>query len=397
MQENSNSQALMNLMVERIAASSQQRITFADYMNLVLYHPQYGYYASGAAKIGYQGDFFTSPSLGPDFGELLAEQFVEMWDVLGQPKPFILLEIGAGSGILAKDILQYIKNNYSDFFKNLQYLIVEESQGLKNRQKKNLRSLTSHQHKIKWKSWAQIPKNSIIGCVFSNELIDAFPVHQIITDRGNLKEVFVAFKDGKLVEKTGKISTPKIKEYFELIGLEFPSTLYPDGYRTEVNLAALDWLERIAQKLKKGYLLTIDYGYPAQKYYHPQRHQGTLKCYYQHRHHDNPYLNLGCQDITTHVNFTALERQGESQKLATLGLTRQGMFLMALGLGDRLSELASGQYSLPKVLQRRDALHQLIDPSGLGGFSVLIQAKGLSDRERGRSLKGLRFQHKLSP
>ena len=166
---------------------------------------------------------------------------------------------------------------------------------------------------------------------------------------------------------------------------------YPENYRTEVNLKALDWLENVTNKIKKGYLLTIDYGYNASKYYHPQRYQGTLNCYYQHRHHHNPYVNLGQQDITTHVNFTALEKQGQLLGLETLGLTKQGLFLMALGLGDRLSALSNGQYSLSDVLTRRDALHQLIDPTGLGGFQVLIQTKGLDPSQKQRSLTGLKM------
>ena len=150
----------------------------------------------------------------------------------------------------------------------------------------------------------------------------------------------------------------------------------------------MDWLNRVSQKLKQGYLLTIDYGYSAQKYYHPQRSHGTLQCYYQHRYHADPFVNLGFQDITTHVNFTALENQGKSLGLETLGFTQQGLFLMSLGLGDRLTELSTGKFNVAEIFKRRDALHQLIDPTGLGKFGVLLQGKGLTPVQKRRSLRG---------
>jgi SAM-dependent MidA family methyltransferase len=143
----------------------------------------------------------------------------------------------------------------------------------------------------------------------------------------------------------------------------------------------------VASRLQQGYLLTIDYGYPASRYYSPARSQGTLQCYYRHRHHNNPYLNIGRQDITAHVDFTALERWGEICGLDNLGFTQQGLFLMALGLGKRLAALSTSGQGLAPLIQRREALHQLIDPMGLGGFGVLVQGKGLS--ETAQRLKGL--------
>jgi SAM-dependent MidA family methyltransferase len=386
----SDSHNLKNIIVDRINNSPRHQITFADYMNLVLYHPQYGYYASGTVGIGSLGDFFTSSSLGSDFGELLAEQFVDFWKKLGTPAPFMLIEVGAGSGLLASDILSYLRSSYPDFFSIVDYTIVEESQALIARQKEALKLFLDNKTKIEWKTWQDIPQESIIGCIFSNELVDAFPVHQIAIAQGQLKEIYVTHIEGKLTEAIDKISTPKLEEYFQLVEIDLPSDAYPEGYRSEVNLTALSWLETIANKLKRGYLLTIDYGYSAQKYYHPQRDRGTLQCYYQHRRHNNPYINIGTQDITAHVDFTALERQGELWGLAKIGFIQQAMFLMALGLGDRLSALSSGQFNFQQILQRRDALHQLIEPTGLGGFGVLIQSKGLFEEEKTKQLKGLK-------
>jgi SAM-dependent MidA family methyltransferase len=381
---------LIDLLVDRINNSSQQRITFADYMDMVLYHSQYGYYSSGAAAIGNRGDFFTSSSLGVDLGELIAEQLIEIWEILEYPNPFTLVEIGAGSGLLARDILAYFQAQDPDFLNVIEYMIVERAEDLIKQQQTLLVNGPEKNLKISWKSWQDIAENSIVGCIFSNELVDALPVHQIAIAQKQIQEIYVTYTEGEIREAIDQISTPKIADYFEFVGVNILANDYPENYRTEVNLAALEWLKTVAQKLKRGYLLTIDYGYNAQRYYNPQRYRGTLQCYYQHRRHDNPYINIGYQDITAHVDFTALERQGELCGLEKLGFTQQGLFLMALGLGDRISDLSSGKFDLGQILQRRDALHQLIDPAGLGGFGVLIQAKGLTAEEKMRSLRGLK-------
>ncbi len=380
-----NAQKLSQLVLERIHNSPQQRITFAEYMDLVLYHPLYGYYSSGVVEIGAKGDFFTSSSLGKDLGELLAVQFVDMWQNLNCTHSFSLVEMGAGNGSLAADILAYIQKNYLDFSKAIEYIIIEQSESLQLRQQEILQDFKNVN--LNWKTWSDISQQSVTGCFFSNELIDAFPVHLVTLESGKLQEIYLTDKQNQLTETIAEISTSKILEYLDLVTIDLLSQEYPHNYRTEINLQALDWLTTVASKLDRGYLLTIDYGYPAHKYYHPQRSQGTLQCYYQHRRHNNPYVNLGYQDITAHVDFTALERHGELWGLSKIGFTQQGMFLMALGLGDRLNELSSGKYDLLQILNRRDALHQLIDPTGLGGFGVLIQSKGLTDQQK--SLKGL--------
>ncbi|NJK48764.1 class I SAM-dependent methyltransferase [Candidatus Gracilibacteria bacterium] len=389
MSTTSNSQSLIDLIRDRIANSPKQQIAFAEYMNLVLYHPQYGYYSSGKVAIGAEGDFFTSSSLGSDFGELLAEQFIDIWQILKCPTPFNLVEMGAGTGLLASDILSYLQKNAPNLLATLEYIIVEQAEGLIERQQDLLKFWIDNNVNISWKSWQDISEESLVGCLFSNELVDALPVHQIILANNQLKEIYIQYSQDKFLEIIDEVSTPKLAEYFHLIDIDLSSKAYADGYRTEVNLLALDWLKTVAIKLKQGYLLTIDYGYNAQRYYNPQRDRGTLQCYYQHRRHNNPYINIGAQDITTHVDFTALERQGELCGLQKVGFTQQGLFLMALGLGDRLNDLSSGKYNFQQILQRRDALHQLIDPAGLGGFGVLIQSKGLSQEENARSLKGL--------
>ncbi|MBW4574893.1 MAG: class I SAM-dependent methyltransferase [Aphanothece sp. CMT-3BRIN-NPC111] len=400
---------LCDIIAARIAASG--KITFAEYIDLVLYHPEQGYYTTGAANIGSQGDFFTSPHLGADFGELLAEQFVDMWGILGSPKPFSLVEMGAGQGLVAADVLRYLQRHYPDFFDALEYIIVEKAAGMIAQQQQLLQRLAPAAQ-IQWSTLEEIADASIIGCCFSNELVDALPVHQIVLEGGQLREIYVTTGAGEkrlsptppyqagdatgekeFVEVTAELSTPQLAEYFDLVGIDLTGGVYPDGYRSEVNLAGLDWLKKVADKLQRGYILTIDYGYPANRYYNPVRHQGTLQCYYQHRHHDDPYIYIGHQDITAHVDFTALERQGKLCGLQRLGFTKQALFLMALGLGERIASVStasdSGNQGIQEVLRRRDALHQLIDPMGLGGFGVLVQSQGLSEEEKVRSLKGL--------
>ena len=381
----SNSLELQKILRTEIDSSPKKRITFARYMDLVLYHQQYGYYNSGIASIGKKGDFFTSSSLGRDFGELLAIQIRQMWQNLGCRDSFYIVEMGAGNGELALDILNFLSQKGDrSLLAALKYIIIEQSPALKLKQQELLRSLDFN---ISWRAWSEISSNSIVGCFLSNELIDAFPVHLVTKNEGQIKEVYLSIEKDKLTEAIYPLSTENIPRYFDSIGIDLLQPQYADGYRTEIHLQALEWLQTVASKLKRGYVLTIDYGYQADKYYRPNRQLGTLQCYYQHRRHNNPYVNIGYQDITAHVNFTALESKGKQYDLETIGFTQQGLFLMALGLGDRLNELSSGKYDLARIFQRRDALHQLIDPTGLGGFGVLIQGKNLVEPEK--SLRGL--------
>lgn len=382
------SHRLQQVILAKIQANSDKRITFAEFMALALYHPDYGYYGSGQVAIGAEGDFFTSSSLGPDFGELLAEQLAEIWLILDRPEAFQVVEMGAGLGDLAMDILNYWQSNHPDLLQNVEYSIIEESSSLITTQQEKLQPWLENGINLTWKNWSDLPNHSVTGCFFSNELIDAFPVHQVIWQDHQLQEIYIGENQGNLIEIIAELSTSKLLNYFQQLQINLDSGDYPEGYRTEINLQAFDWLNRVSQKLKQGYLLTIDYGYSAQKYYHPQRSQGTLQCYYQHRYHADPLVNLGFQDITTHVNFTALENHGQLMGLETLGFTQQGLFLMGLGLGDRLVELSTGKFNFAEIFKRRDALHQLIDPTGLGKFGVLLQGKGLTSVQKMRSLKG---------
>ena len=419
--------ALCQAIAHRISQSPQQRISFAEFMDLALYHPQHGYYV--AHSKGIQSDFFTSSHLGADFGELLAEQFVQMWELCDRPTQFALLEMGAGQGLIVQDVLQYLHRHHFSCFEAIDYIIIEKSPGLIAEQKRRLQPLIQSGVPISWKTWAEIESNSIVGCCFSNELVDAFPVHQFEIQAGQIQEVYVTCADPfnqpqaepiapaeqlLQISEDGIITFPSpppqtqlvnpprhFKEaiaaptadfaaYFRLVELSLPQG-YPDGYRSEVNLAALDWLTTVADRLRQGYLLTIDYGYAADRYYSHNRSQGTLQCYYQHAHHSDPCVAIGQQDITAHVDFTALEKQGEGCGLQKIGFTPQGLFLMGLGLGDRIAALSQPDVKQPlqDILRRREALHALINPMGVGNFGVLVQAKGLSQAVLRSPLKGL--------
>jgi SAM-dependent MidA family methyltransferase len=399
---------LNNLIVSRVNQSPNQCITFADYMNWALYEPELGYYTAQRQKIGAGGDFVTSPHLGADFGELLAEQFLDLWISLERPSPFQVVEMGAGQGLIAADVLRYLHEqslhpDYAAFWQALEYIIIEKAAILIAEQQHKLKAFAADQfaadQKVTWTTWEEIPDRSVVGCFFSNELVDAFPVHCIEIQAGQVQEVFVAIATHQasamppsepiqFIEIVAEPSTPALQEYLEKLDLDIKS--YPDGYRSEINLAALDWLTTVTQKLAQGYVLTIDYGYTAAQYYSPQRPQGTLQCYYQQAHHENPYWAVGQQDITAHVNFTALEQQGEMLGLKNISYVQQGLFLMALGLGDRLNQNATSAANFMDILRKREALHALMNPLGLGGFGVLLQGTAHTPNLEQYLFKGFR-------
>ncbi len=382
-----NNLELVEIVRDRINHSPQQQITFADYMELVLYHPQHGYYASSESRISTGGDFLTSPHLADDFGEMLAVQLYQMWQIVGSPQVFSIVEMGAGQGLLAAQILDCCSRVYPEFFRSIDYLIVEVASAMISAQQARLKDLP-----VRWCGWDDIIDRSIVGCFLSNELIDALPVHQVIVSEDKLQEIYVTIADDDsnvFAETIDALSTDRLEQYWHLNNINLLGGKYSESYRTEVNLAGLEWLEKVSKKLLRGYVLSIDYGYTADRYYNPMRSSGTLQCYYQHGYHNDPYINIGNQDLTAHVDFTAVQNQGELLGLHTVGFIQQGMFLMALGLGERIASISHSNGDLPSLLRRRQNLHQLIDPMGLGKFGVLIQSQGLTPTEQQILLTGL--------
>ncbi len=379
-EKRSRGEALKKLILSEIREGGP--IPFSRFMECCLYHPDYGYYRSAKMRIGKKGDFYTSPCVHPIFGALVAKQLYQMAELLGG-RTFDVIEQGAGRGFLCEDILRWAKRKFPAFYDHLRYYLIETSPSLISEQRERLAEYEKEE-RVFWiePEKFEAGKCRIQGCFLSNELIDAFPVHQIVFSSGELKEIYVTEDQGKLKEEQGDLSDSRIASYFETMNI-----VLREGQRAEVNLKALDWMEEVALCLEKGFVLTIDYGYSAEELYSPFRKEGTLLCYAHHQTSDNPYERLGEQDMTSHVNFTSLIRRGEELGVRLTGWVPQYRFLLALGL---VQELESLEKQLPDIeaLQLRLSIKHLIEPEiGMGEvFKVLIQHKGLVEPE----LDGLR-------
>lgn len=359
-------QDLENAILQQIERNGG--IPFSEFMQLCLYHPQHGYYMHSRSRIGSQGDFFTSSSVHRLFGGLISRQLTQMWQLLGSTE-FTIVEQGAGEGHLALDILDALRADEPEFYRTLRYCIVEISPDNRQRQ---ANTLLSHQDQVDWCCFEEL--EAVQGCFLSNELIDAFAVSIVEKHDSALHEVFIIEKDGQLCEELRSPVNPEIQEHFTALGVE-PL----EGNRAEVCLEAAQWMSAVAQKLERGFVLTIDYGYPAVELYAPFRRQGTLMCYHQHVANDNPYQNIGCQDITAHVDFTLLQQSGEGSGLSTLYFAEQYRFLIGLGFVEEIVRLQQQEEDDKKNWALRMTLKNLILPDGGMGeiFKVLIQGKGV--------------------
>jgi SAM-dependent MidA family methyltransferase len=385
--EGSREEELKRLIISEINLKGP--ITFSQFMELCLYHPIYGYYQSNRIKVGKNGDFFTSPCVHPLFGGLVAKQLSQMAEFL-EGETFDILEIGCGNGFLASDILDWCKQKRAQFYKTIKYYLLEANPKFLNDQKERL---LEHEKEGKLFYLDQEDfKNArlrIQGCIISNELIDSFPVHRVILHNGILKEAYVNQKNGKLIEQWGKISDIRIYEYLNSMGINLQ-----EAQMVEVNLKAIQWIEEVSRCLKKGFVITIDYGYLSQELFDVSRASGTLLCYYRHNISDNFFKKLGKQDITSHVNFTALIKKGEEVGLSFTGLVPQFQFLISLGLLQELESLEKGLDPI-EALKLRLTLKHLIEPDiGMGEvFKVLIQHKGIEKP----NLDGLKGFSSISP
>lgn len=348
-------------------------IPFHDFMEIALYHPVEGYYTSPLPKIGRQGDYYTSPWLTPLFGEMLGKQLEEMWRMLGKGE-FKIVEYGAGTGAQCRAILEYLEK-HEEFYSQLTYYIIE-------RNTSNLDNKVLENEKVKIITYLK-DISGFRGCVMANEVLDNFSVHQVVMQE-ELMEVFVDYQDGfrEVLRPAGE----ELQSYFQEQGITLPA-----GFRTEVNLQAIDWLENISRHMKKGYLLTIDYGMLAEELYSPQRSNGTIRCYHKHRMNEQPFNFIGEQDITTHVNFTALAHWGRKVGLEVCGYTEQSQFLLGLGLTNHLREVEIKMKDDPSA--RKDdivLLYKFLSEMGKR-FKVLIQQKGLDDPK----LAGMQFARRI--
>ncbi|GBE06645.1 hypothetical protein BMS3Abin10_02302 [bacterium BMS3Abin10] len=358
--------------IDRI--KEQGPITFEAFMDMALYYPGLGYYTSKKTSIGREGDFYTSSHLHLMFGAMLGKQLEEMWDAMGRPSDFHAVEIGAGAGWLCKDIQGYLRGR--DIFDSLNYTIVELDPVMADKQKVLLADLAE---KVKWISSLSELKD-IRGCIFSNELLDAFPVHMVEMDK-QLKEIYVSLEGGKLIEQLQVVTNSNMPDYFKLFSVNIP-----DGYRTEINLRIRDWLRQAGAVLSEGFILTIDYGYTAKEYYDEERSKGTLLCYHRHEVNEEPFQNIGQQDITAHVNFSSLKLWGEDTGMQTLGYCPQGTYLVALGIDEAITELYGNSPDYEDEVRK---IKGLIFPQGMGeSHQVMIQYKGDGKPElRGFSMR----------
>jgi SAM-dependent MidA family methyltransferase len=345
-------------------------LSFHDFMEMCLYYPGLGYYTSIKDKIGQKGDYYTSPYLTAAFGAMIARQLEEMWHNCGKG-PFTVVEIGAGMGTLTVDILNELKKN-ERLFDQLNYCIVEKSPAMREKEKEILAG------NVTWyDSISCIPH--ITGCILSNELLDNFSIHQVIM-QDELMEVFVEYNDG--FTEVLKPAMSSLKKYLTELNI-----ILPKGFRTEINLEALEWIKQLSGVLKKGYLLTIDYGHLSSELYKQCRNRGTLMCYHQHTLNDQPYLNIGEQDITSHVNFSALHYWGLKNGFNTCGFTNQASFLLGLGFDKYL--MSQVQHQTTSLLDHRKYAflrYTMLVEMG-SKFKVLIQQKGMSKKR----LSGLSF------
>jgi SAM-dependent MidA family methyltransferase len=337
-------------------------------MRECLYHPVHGYYSRTSARRF--GDYYTSVDVHPIFGRLLARQFAEMWKQLDSPRPFAVVESAAGVGRLAGHILDFSARELPDFYAALEYVAVERSSA---RRAQHSAKVAPHAAAGHASSAAEIPGIISAGCIFSNELLDALPVHRVIMEHGSLREIFVGFENDRFIEQQGKPSMPALEEYFSEQGVALA-----EGQQVEVCFEACDWIECAGRALERGLVLTIDYGHEAGILYNEHHNRGTLLAYRDHTVTENILDAPGEQDLTSHVNFTAVDLWGRRAGLARTGLVTQSQFLVALGRGNEFADLYEpGQTEMEK-LRARLLLKNLIHPEGLGEkFQVLIQHKGI--------------------
>jgi SAM-dependent MidA family methyltransferase len=359
-------QALTGIIRKAIRETGPVR--FDWFMEQALYHPKFGYYSSGRCEIGRRGDYFTNVSVGPLFGRLLAAQFAEMWEILGRPGDFTIVEQGAHHGDFAKDVLEAAREEAPEFSATLRYVVIEPFPVLEARQRETLRDFPD---RVAWrKSLDDLEPFS--GIHFSNELLDSMPVRLVArSGDGDWKERGVADAGDGFAFVTMPIADEKLRRQLEKVPRHSAAS-----YETEINLAALDWIEQVSRKLTRGFVLAVDYGYSRDDFYAPERAAGTLQGYAAHRKISSPLEEVGQADITAHVDWTSVAERAEDSGLTLTGFTDQYHFITGL-----LSRRT------PQKNERR-ALQTLLHPELLGTrFQYLALRRDVPERR----LSGFRY------
>jgi len=334
-------------------------IAFERFMAIVLYEPGLGYYSAGARKLGRAGDFITAPELSPLFGQTLARQVA---DALAADCGRDVLEIGAGSGALAATLLEELErlDSLPD-----QYLILELSADLRERSRDTLAARVPHlMERVAWLN--RLPP-SFSGVALGNEVIDAMPVHLVQTDQDGKADELGVTISGDGFAMAPRPAQGELRQAVQALKL-------PAGYRTEIGLQARAFITSLAQVMERGIALFIDYGFPGREYYHADRHEGTLMCHYRHRAHDDPFLHPGLQDITSHVDFSAIARAAADAGFELAGFTSQAQFLINCGITDVLARVPpdSSEY-----LALSNQANRLLSPAEMGELFKVIALRRL--------------------
>jgi len=384
--------------------SSGGRITFAEFMELALYHPEHGYYLGKTVRSAREGDFLTAAELHPVFGRVLAGQLTEMWEILGRPAGFTMRDYGAGPGTLGLAVLEGLRTDGSELLETIVYQPIELNPG-------HRQSLTDRfagagfADRLDWAAEAdradradarasrrpegarasRRPEGArVAGAVVANEFLDALPVHRVEGTGGGLRELFVTWRDGWFVEESGEPSTLELEAYFERLRI-----ILAPGQHAEVNLAMAGWLDELAGDLERGYVLVVDYGHLAEELFSTARAGGTLRAYHAHTAHDDPFRYVGRQDLTAHLDFTTLPAWARDRGLVPLALTTQARFLVAGGL----EGLFAAQRDRPELdpaayLALRASVARLLDPRALGAFRVLLLGLDVPTDRRPSGFRG---------
>ena len=352
-------------LVERIRDEIQRggAMPFARFMELALYDPDGGYYRSADARPGRGGDFLTAPELHPIFGEMLARAVVQAWERLDRPDPFVVVEHGAGEGALATSLLGAVRD--TPLGAAIRYRPVEVDD----------RRMQALHDRLEVAGLADRldtgPTDAPFdGVVLANEVLDALPVHRVRRSGGGLRELAVDLgPDGGFVEVDIAPTSTALAERLAADGIELA-----EGQTGEICLALDAWVMRAAAPVRRGLLLLIDYGAPAAELYDPiRRRDGTLRAYVRHQVHDDPYRFVGRQDLTAHVDMTAVERAARAAGLSTVGITTQAEALMGLGIEQRLREIqADPATTFEDYTLLRSALMRLLDPAAMGRFRFMV-------------------------
>ena len=341
-------------------AASGGWISFARYMELALYAPGLGYYSAGAKKLGRAGDFVTAPEISPLYGQTLARQVNQIMEA-GLDE---VLEVGAGSGALAATLLEELERSGAA---PRNYLILELSADLRERSRDTLAERVPHL--LERVAWLNRLPPAFSGLVLGNEVLDAMPAHVVRVQGGNIEEGGVAVRSGRL-DWSWRLASGALLDAARALKL-------PEGFRTEIQLAARGFLRSLAGVLEKGVALFVDYGFPQKEYYHPQRREGTLMCHYRQHAHSDPFFLPGLQDITSHVDFSAVAAAAREGGLALAGYTSQAQFLVNCGITEVMSRTPAEDGA--KFLPLANQANRLMSPAEMGElFKVIAFRRGFA-------------------